>query len=68
MKKLSFLDTYLTLWIFLAMVLGLVIAKFVPGFSVQIQEMTNRNSEFRRAYKAIIQKIGANIKKQIESH
>lgn len=39
MKKLSFLDTYLTLWIFAAMGMGLLIAHFWPAFSYQIQTM-----------------------------
>ncbi len=40
MKKLSFLDNYLTLWIFIAMVLGLLISHFSPGFGVKINQMS----------------------------
>jgi ACR3 family arsenite transporter len=32
-KKLSFLDSYLTLWIFIAMAIGITIGYFVPSFS-----------------------------------
>lgn len=40
-KKLSFLDQYLTLWIFLAMLLGVGIGYFVPRFSVGIESLSN---------------------------
>ncbi|UXX77994.1 ACR3 family arsenite efflux transporter [Reichenbachiella carrageenanivorans] len=40
-KKLSFLDNYLTLWIFLAMILGVGIGYFVPSFPMKINAMSS---------------------------
>jgi ACR3 family arsenite transporter len=40
-KKLSFLDSYLTLWIFLAMVLGVCIGNFVPSSSTFINSFSS---------------------------
>src|SRR5512134_2629979 len=40
LKKLSFLDRYLTLWIFLAMGLGVGVGFLVPGFSKALDSMS----------------------------
>jgi ACR3 family arsenite transporter len=39
LRKLSFLDRYLTLWIFLAMALGVLLGQFAPGFTAALQRM-----------------------------
>ncbi len=39
-KKLSFLDSYLTLWIFIAMILGVGIGYFIPSFSNSINSLS----------------------------
>ncbi|MFH4966268.1 ACR3 family arsenite efflux transporter [Gaetbulibacter sp. M235] len=40
-KKLSFLDSYLTLWIFIAMALGVGIGYFAPSFPKTIDSFSN---------------------------
>lgn len=40
MKKLSFLDRYLTLWIFIAMGLGILLGHSVPSFSSSLEAMS----------------------------
>lgn len=39
-KKLSFLDRYLTLWIFLAMIIGVAIGYFIPSSSTFINSFS----------------------------
>lgn len=40
LRRLSFLDRYLTLWIFLAMGLGVALGFLAPGFTTALEEMS----------------------------
>lgn len=44
--KLSFIDKYLTLWIFIAMALGLAISYFSPGIAPIIEGMSSGTTSF----------------------
>ena len=39
-RRLSFLDRYLTLWIFAAMALGLLLGSFVPGLPAALNRLS----------------------------
>src|SRR5690606_35096373 len=43
-KKLSFLDSYLTLWIFVAMALGVGIGYFAPNFPEFLNSFNSGNT------------------------
>lgn len=40
LSRLSFLDRYLTVWIFAAMLLGILIGRFIPAFSKALEQMS----------------------------
>ena len=44
-KRLGFLDRYLTLWIFLAMIVGVGLGHYVPGTTAFIGQVSIRNNE-----------------------
>ncbi len=39
-RKLSFLDRYLTVWIFAAMALGVVLGNVAPGFTRALDKLS----------------------------
>ncbi len=45
-KKLSFLDSYLTLWIFIAMGIGVGIGYFIPSFSDLLDKFSSGTTNF----------------------
>ncbi len=53
-KKLSFLDSYLTLWIFLAMLVGVAIGYFVPSVSDTINKMSSGSTNIPIAIGLIV--------------
>jgi ACR3 family arsenite transporter len=54
MKKLSFLDSYLTLWIFIAMALGVGIGYFVPSFPALIDSFSSGSTNIPIAIGLIV--------------
>ncbi|SDS39569.1 arsenite transporter, ACR3 family [Gillisia sp. Hel1_33_143] len=54
MKKLSKLDRYLTLWIFLAMILGVVIGYFIPNFPMIVNSMSSGSTNIPIAIGLIV--------------
>jgi ACR3 family arsenite transporter len=53
-KRLSFLDNYLTLWIFLAMLLGVCLGYFMPDSSVWINSFSSGSTNIPLAVGLII--------------
>lgn len=53
-KKLSFLDNYLTLWIFLAMGIGVGLGYFLPSLPSAINEMSNGTTNIPLAIGLIV--------------
>ena len=53
-KKLSFLDNYLTLWIFIAMALGVSIGYFIPSFPALIDSFSSGTTNIPIAIGLII--------------
>ncbi len=53
-KKLSFLDSYLTLWIFIAMAIGIGIGYFIPSFPDTINKMSSGSTNIPLAIGLIL--------------
>jgi ACR3 family arsenite transporter len=53
-KRLSFLDNYLTLWIFIAMTLGVALGYFIPSMPVLINSMSKGTTNIPIAVGLII--------------
>jgi ACR3 family arsenite transporter len=53
-KKLNFLDNYLTLWIFIAMAIGISIGYFIPSFAKSINNLSSGSTNIPIAIGLII--------------
>lgn len=53
-KKLNFLDNYLTLWIFIAMAIGISIGYFIPSFAKSINNLSTGSTNIPIAIGLII--------------
>tara|TARA_B110001450_G_scaffold85584_1_gene81518 strand:- start:17614 stop:17865 length:252 start_codon:yes stop_codon:yes gene_type:complete len=53
-KKLNFLDNYLTLWIFIAMAIGISIGYFIPSFPKLINNLSTGSTNIPIAIGLII--------------
>ena len=61
-KKLSFLDRYLTLWIFLAMFVGISIGYFLPQFSNFVQTLSYNTTNIPLAIGLIVMMVPPLVK------
>ena len=53
-KKIKFLDNYLTLWIFIAMAIGISIGYFIPSFPKLINNLSTGSTNIPIAIGLII--------------
>ena len=53
-KKINFLDNYLTLWIFIAMAIGISIGYFIPSFPKLINNLSTGSTNIPIAIGLII--------------
>jgi len=61
-KRLSFLDRYLTLWIFLAMIVGISIGYFLPQFSNFVQTLSYNTTNIPLAIGLIVMMVPPLVK------
>ncbi len=51
LRRLSFLDRYLTVWIFAAMALGIALGFVAPGFTAALDRMSVGTTSKRSRYR-----------------